>query len=183
MALDNAATLVVDSGNFLTGATGAEFPTDPKAPGAPWTVIGHTSLEDIIAFESEGGESTILGTLQNKQLRTSRTATTDSFTINVQQFDEASLKLYYGSNATKNQETGLLHVPSTPVPTIASFLAVFIDKDNVFSIYVPKAEIFRADNLELSDTESLASLPLKITPLQHNDNDWNYAVTPLGAGA
>lgn len=183
MALDATATLVVDSGNFLTAPSGSTFPTDPKAPTTPWEIVGHTSLEDIIGFESEGGETTILGTLQNKQLRTSRTATTDSFTINVQQFDEASLKLYYGANATKDATTGLLQVPANPQATVCAFLAVFIDKDNVFAIYIPKCEIIRADNLELADTESLASLPLKITPLQNGTNDWNYAVTPLGTAA
>lgn len=179
MALNNNATLVIGAGNFFTAVTGTAKPTDLASPEVAWTNIGHTSLEDIISFDSEGGEATVLGTLQAPSLRTKYSKRTESFNINLQQFDEAGLKLYYGSNASV--VAGMLQVPVNPEPTVSAFLAVFIDKSNKFGIYVPKAEIFRGDNLEISDTESLASLPLKITPLIHSTNNWTYAITALAA--
>lgn len=179
MPLINEATLVVGAGNFFTGPVGTAKPVDLTAPASPWANIGHTSLEDILGFESEGGEATILGTLQNASLRTSYSKRTDTLALNLQQFDEAALKLYFGSNATTVD--GMVRVPANPTPTITAFLAVFIDQDNAFAIHIPKAEIFRGDNLEISDTESLASLPLRITPMQVEGNDWLYEITALTA--
>jgi hypothetical protein len=56
-----------------------------------------------------------------------------------------------------------------------------VDGDNVFAFYAPKAEIYRADDLSLADTESLAGLPLGVKPMAYGNNAWTYAVTPLGA--
>jgi len=39
----------------------------------------------------------------------------------------------------------------------------------------------RGDSPSFDDTENLAGLPLKITPLQFEDNDWTMEVTPLSA--
>lgn len=180
MATNDAATLVIGAGNFYTAPVGTAMPSDlSAAPSAPWENVGHTSLEDIFSTESEGGEATILGTLQNKSLRTKYSTRTEKFTITLQQFDEAGLKLYYGSNASV-AVGGELEIPNDPTPTQAAFLAVFVDGSNHFGIWVPKAEIYRADDLALSDTESLAGLPIGITPLQYQTNDFNFAVTPLG---
>lgn len=179
MALNDAATLVIGAGNYFTAPTGTAMPADLTAPGAAWTNVGHTSLEDIFAIASEGGEATVLGTLQNKSLRTKYSARTEKMTFTVQQFDEDSLKLYYGSNAPTLPD-GTLGVPTEPVPTTCAFLVIFIDGANEFAFYVPKAEIYRADDVSLSDTESLAGLPLGVTPLQYQTNNWTYAVTPLG---
>lgn len=180
MAIDNKATLVVGAGNYFKGTVGAALPADLRAVSTPWENIGHTSIEDILSSESEGGEPTVLGTLQNPSLRTTYSARTESFGLVLQQWDEAGLKLYYGSNAVTNPDTGLLQVPSNPVPTECAFLAVFLDGETEFALYAPRAEIFRGDNFEISDTESFASLPLSVRPLQHETNNWTYAVTPLG---
>ena len=179
MALNDAATLVINTGNYLTAEVGTALPADVTNPGVAWTNVGHTSLEDIFAITSEGGEATVLGTLQAKALRTTYSPRVESMQITLQQFDTAGLKLYFGSNATTLAD-GSLAPSMNPVPTQKAFLAVFIDGENHFAFYAPKAEIFRADDMSLSDTESLAGLPLSITPMIHGTNDWAYAVTPLG---
>lgn len=178
MALDNNAVLVVGAGNYFTADVGTAIPNDLKAPTTPWANVGHTSLSDILSITSEGGEPTVLGTLQNKTLRTTYSARTESLAFTLQQFDTASLKLYYGSNAVVNADK-TVGVPSNPEPTVTAFLAVFFDGSRAFAFYAPKAEIFRGDDLTISDTESIAGLPLRVTPLQHNTNTWTYAVTPL----
>jgi hypothetical protein len=182
MAITNAATLVVGAGNYFTApyvqATPASLPADLSAVSAPWVNVGHTSLEDVFSMTSEGGEPTVLGTLQNKSLRTSYSARQETINFTLQQFDEEGLKLYYGANATAGA-SGEIQGPSNPTPTVCSFLAVFTDGANQFAFYAPKAEIFRADDLSISDTESLAGLPLAVKPLNHATNQWAYAVTPL----
>lgn len=178
MALNDAATLVIGAGNYFTAPVGEALPLDLTAVGTPWENVGHTSLEDIFGLSSEGGEETTLGTLQNKTLRTKYSARTEKFTFTLQQFDEAGLKLYYGSNMVVNGD-GTLGVPADPTPTVAAFLCVFVDGTNEFGFYAPKAELFRADDMSLSDTESLAGLPIGVKPLVHGGNAFTYAVTPL----
>jgi hypothetical protein len=181
MPRNDAATLVVSTGVLYKATTGTEFPDNLDAPGVAWDEIGHTSLEDILSIASEGGEPTTLGTLQNKNLRVVYADRTETFSLNLQQWDETGLRLYYGTNMVDVESDGsLLGVPSNPEPTECAFLAVFKDGTGTFAIYAPKVTIFRGEDVDLSDTESLASLPLAITPLQHSTNQWTYAVTPLG---
>lgn len=179
MALNDNATLVVGAGNFFRAPVGTARPADLTAIDAPWENIGHTSLEDIFGVTSEGGDATTLGTLQAKTLRTTYAPRTESFTFTVMQFDRRSLRLYYGANAPLLPD-GSLGVPSSPVPTESAFLAVFIDGENRFAFYAPKAEIFRAEDMAISDAESLAGLPLSVKPVAHGGNVWAYTVTPIG---
>lgn len=179
MALNDNATLVIGSGNYFSAPVGTPMAADLGAISTPWDSLGHTSLEDIMSIESEGGDKTVLGTLQKQSLRSSFSPRTDSFTILLQQFDTEALRLYYGGNAP-TVEGGLVANSRNATPIERAFLAVFVDGNNTFAVYAPKASFFRGDNLEFADTESLASLPLTVTPLYHDDNDWDYAVTPLG---
>ncbi|WP_406409655.1 hypothetical protein OG923_12635 [Streptomyces halstedii] len=182
MALNDAATLVIGSGNYLTAPTGTAMPDDLLTPLSPWEAVGHTSLEEIFSITSEGGEATTIGSLQNKSLRTKYSARTESMTLTLQQFDVPGLKLYYGSNAPVLPD-GSVGVPSDPIPTSAAFLAVFVDGENHFAFYAPKAEIYRGDDVSFGDTESLAGLPLSVKPMPHGANKWSYAITPLGGVA
>jgi hypothetical protein len=177
----DAATLVISTGVYYKAPVGTALPADLSSVTTPWDEIGHTSLEEILGIASEGGEATTLGTLQNKQLRVVRADRTETFTINLQQWDESGLKLYYGSNMVDVELDGsLLGVPTNPTATQCAFLAVFKDGSNIFAVYAPKVEILRGDDVDLSDTESLSSLPLAITPLQYQTNEWTYGVTPMG---
>lgn len=179
MALNDDATLVINTGNYLTAPTGTAMPADLTAPGILWDNVGHTSLEEILGLSSEGGEATVLGTLQNKSLRTKYSSRTEAMAFTLQQFDVAGLKLFFGANAPVLAD-GSVGVPVDPEPTICAFLAIFIDGENVFAFYAPKAEIYRGDDMSLSDTESLAGLPLSVKPMVFGTNTWTYAVTPLG---
>ena len=181
MALKDNAVLIPGSGNFYTAAVDTAFPslTPPITIPAAWTNVGHTSLSDIMSMTSEGGEATNIGTLQNKTLRTKYATRTETIGISIHQFDTPSLKLYYGSNAP-TLANGLIGVPTDPIPTTCAFAAIFLDGENYFGIYVPRAEIFRSEDLSISDTESLATLPLNVKCLQSGTNAYTYAITPLG---
>jgi hypothetical protein len=177
--LNDNATLVVGAGNYFTAPVGTDLPENLLSPDVAWSNVGHTSLEDILSITSEGGEATVIGTLQNKSLRTKYSARTETIAISIHQFDTAGLKLFFGSNAP-TLPNGLVGVPTDPVPTSCAFLAVYVDAENVFAIWAPKVEIYRADDLSVADAESLAALPLGVKPLQHNTNTYTYALTPLG---
>ncbi|MFE3589405.1 hypothetical protein ACFXOY_18010 [Streptomyces niveus] len=177
--LNDAATLVIGSGNYLTAPLGTDIPADLLTPLSPWEAVGHTSLEDIFSIASEGGEATVIGSLQNKSLRTKYSARTETMALVLQQFDKAGLRLYYGSNAPE-LPSGLIGVPDDPIPTTCAFLAVFVDGENHFGFYAPKAEIYRGDDLSFGDTETLAGMPLGVKPMVYGANRWTYAITPLG---
>lgn len=179
MALNDAAVLAVNSGNYFTAPVGTAVPEDLTSVGGDWENVGHTSLEDILAIESEGGEATVLGTLQNSQLRQRISDRTDTIQIVLNQFDTDALKLYHGSNA-EVLDNGMVAVPAKPVPTECAFLAVYVDGSNIFALWVPKASVLRADNMEIEDTEGFVGLPIGVTPLIHASNTFTYAVTPLG---
>jgi hypothetical protein len=184
VALIDDATLVIGAGNyFIADTPGAALPVDLTAPAAPWENVGHPSLEDIFALSSEGGEATVIGTLQKRSLRTIYSDRVETLTFTLQQFDEASLKLFLGSNAPTVVDGShtLIGNPMTPTPAVKAFLAVFIDGANVFAFYAPRAEIYRADDLAASDTENFVGLPLAVTPLQQGTNPYTYAITPLAA--
>lgn len=182
MALDDTKTLVIGAGNYFTADQGTAAPADFLAPGVDWENVGHTSIEDILSLASEGGEATILKTLQNGSLRTKYSKRSETLGFVLQQFDEDSVKLYWGSNMVDDADD-MLGVPDNPDPTVKAFLAVFVDGSNHFAFYAPKAEIFRNDDLSLSDTESLAGLPIGVKPLKDGSNTWTYKITPLGGTA
>jgi len=164
MALKDNSTLKPNTGRFYTAPVGTALPADLRNPGAEWEDIGHTSLEDIVAISSEGGETSTLGSLQNKTLRNSTTPRVESFGLNLHQFDETALQLYYGSNAKVNGN--YVEVPDEPVATERAWLGVLYDGNNDAGFYAAKASIFRSDDVAISDTESLAQLPLSVTPLK-----------------
>lgn len=183
MALTDSATLNIGTGHLYLAPVSTVAPTDFRQPEVAWKEIGHTSLDDIFTVSSEGGDSTVLGTLQSPSLRTTVASRTESFGFNLAQWDEASLKLYFGSNAaveSTGPAAGLLGVPSKPAPTTNAFLAVYYDGDVDFVIYAQKAEISRGDDFSLSDTTSLALLPIKVTPLSVAGAA-PYHVKPLGS--
>lgn len=176
MALDNTAVLKVGTGHFYTAPVGTAIPADLRNPGGTWTEVGHTSVQDILSASSEGGETTTLRSLQNKTLRQSVAPRTEAFIMNLLQFDTAGLKLYYGSNAAL--VGGHVRVPSNPVPTEVAWLVVFYDGQSTAGIYAPKVSIIRSDDLAVADTENLAQLSLKVTPLNYGANDWPFEWIP-----
>ena len=172
MAIDNTAVLKVGTGHFYTAPVGTAIATDLRNPASPWTEVGHTSIQDILAGSSEGGDTTTLRSLQNKTLRQTIAARTEAFVMKLLQFDHPGLLLYYGSNAAI--VAGNVRVPSNPVPTEVAWMVVFYDGQSTAGIYAPRVSIFRADDLTVADTENLAQLSLKVTPLNYGSNDWPF---------
>lgn len=179
MPLIDSGTLIVNKGNYFTAPVGTEIPLDLMSPEVDWDNIGHTDIEQVIEFTSEGGETTVRGTLQNPNLRTQTSARSETLGVNLQQFTIDAMKLYYGKNAVDVDGGRFLGVPTNPQATEVAFLAVFVDGTTAFAVYAPKVSILRGDDPEIDDTENFATLPLQITPLNHGTNDWAYAVTPV----
>lgn len=181
MAINDNSTLVVKSGRFYTAPIGTPAPTDVSKITEPWEEMGHTSLEDILSWATEGGETTTLGSLQSPSLRTSASARVESFTTTLLQWDAATLPFYFGSDlALISGSQIFMGVKSRPTPIKKAFLVVFEDGENRFAVYAPAAEIARGDDLSIDSTEDLAGLPIQITLQNYQGNDWAFAITPIG---
>lgn len=169
MSTNDAATLKVGGARFYTAVVGTARPTTVatlKAPPVAWTEVGNTTLDNILNLTSEGGAVTTLSSLQNKSLRQSIEPRIESLGLNLLEWTADSLKLYYGSNAVVAAD-GAVEVPSEPVPTEKAFLAVLEDGENVGGFYAAKSSVFRSDDIAIQDTNSLASLPIKVTALNN----------------
>src|SRR5690606_36311693 len=119
MRLIDGGTVVPNAGNcciFRNPITIVALPADLAASAAITLAggdnIGHTDIDSVIEFASEGGEITVLGTLQNPNLRTRVAPRSENFTINLQQFTEDALKLYYGDNMESLDGGRFLGVPT-----------------------------------------------------------------------
>lgn len=183
MALFDDATLVVSGGNYYTAPSGTAAPASlATVPASPWVNFGHTDLEEVIAFATEGGEATSLGTLQKRTLRTSYSNRIDTLTLNLQQWDEDSLKRYFGSNMAELEVgSSWLTVPDAPEITTEAFLGIITDGTKRFGVYAPHAEFYRGDDIEMG-VDDFAGLPIQIKPLNYLTNDYKLAIFPL-AGA
>lgn len=187
MAINDDGTLVVKTGRFYVAPVGTAVPTAldrSTLTGDGWEEMGHTSLEDILSWATEGGETTTLGSLQSPSLRQTTSARTESFTTTLLQWDAKTLPFYFGGNMELIPGSDIfLGVKSAPTPVKRAFLVVFEDGQNRFPVYAPAASITRGDDLAIDSTEDLAGLPIQISLLNHEGNDWAFAVAPIGGVA
>ena len=184
MAINDTSTLVVKTGRFYVNEVGTAAPTALDRASlltAGWEELGHTSLEDILSWATEGGETTTLGSLQSPSLRQTTSARTESFTTTLLQWDAATLPFYFGGNMELIEGSDIfMGVKSAPESIRRAFLVVFEDGQNRFPVYAPAASIGRGDDLAIDSTEDLAGLPIQISLLNHEGNDWAFAVAPIG---
>lgn len=171
--MDSNAVLQISTARFYRAPVGTPRPTTIeglKDPDEVWTSLGHTSFDNILGLESEGGEVRTLPTLQSPAVKQTVSPRTDAFLLNLMEWTQQSLLLYYGANS-RISEDGAISVPANPVPTEGAFLAVLYDGDNIAGFYAARASFFRGSDATISSTEELAALPLKITALSYGDND------------
>lgn len=171
MALNDDAVLLPGTGHVLTATVGAtkpaladltSFAADTTDLPTGFTDLGHTSIDDIITFGQDGGDSEVKGSWQNPSLREVVTAqAVDFFTIpSLQVLDNEVLTLYYGggSIAVANE----FQLPDSPVPQEKAVAVIFLDGVIPVCFYVPKASIRRDDAIDAS-TDDFMSLPLRFT--------------------
>lgn len=165
MALNQDAVLKLSRADFYVAPVDTPAPKDLSIePTSPWVHTGHTSIEDILAATTDGGESTTLGSIQAASLRQSTTAAIRSFTVNHLQWDTETLKLYYGDNAIV-QSDGSVDVPETPIPSEKAWLARLQDGNTYGGFYAKRASIIGDGDISISDSDSLAQIPVKYTPM------------------
>lgn len=132
-----------------------------------WVPVGHTSRDDLPEFGSDGGDSEVRGSWQNSALRQTITeVAVDYVTLNLLQFDNDTLALYYGAaNSMVNGERRFRVTTSATGTVEKALLVVIVDGDASVGFYAPKASFKREDAISLA-TDDFGALPVRATFLQ-----------------
>ncbi|WP_066901057.1 hypothetical protein [Mycolicibacterium houstonense] len=197
MAQNDDAVLLAAVGYVYTAPVGTPAPTpaqlktlNPENPAswpvANWESTGHTSEEDLPEFGFDGGDTEVRGSWQKKKLREITTEEIADFvTVNLNQFDETGLSLYYGAN--QSATPGVFGVRSGQVTNERAFLIIIVDGDDRLGFHSHKASLRREDAISLA-TDEFGALPVRATFLDHEDEllytwineDWfNVSATPV----
>lgn len=183
MAFNSDAVLKLTRADFYWARTGTAKPENIfEEPASPWENIGHSSIEDILTVSTEGGESTQLGSIQNPSLRTSVSAAVRSFSVNFLQWDAATLKLYYGANAEIAGD-GSVKVPEQPEPSEGAWFVILHDGARRGGLYAAKCSAIGDGDFSISDTDSLAQLPVRFTPQAQSGQKHAFEMIPPKAAA
>lgn len=150
--------------------TGGTSPTmTPSTTGAPWgwSMLGHTSRDDLPEFGFDGGDTETKGTWQNSAVKQVITnPTVDSVTFKLHQFDEQGLALYYGA-ANASVTVGEFAVADAAVSGVEkAILIVIVDGTAKIAFHAQRSSIQRDDSVSIA-VDEFAALPLKATFLKN----------------
>lgn len=177
MALTDGAVLVPGIGHIFTGTVGSAtkwalsdltaFAANTATVPSGWVNLGHTSIDNVLVFGQDGGDTTVKGSWQNASLRTVITSQTiDSFVVkSLQVMDNTILTLYYGGGdvATANE----FHWPDSPAAQNKAVTVVMLDGSTPIALWCPQASILRADAADIA-SDDFMDFPLKFTILKHS---------------
>jgi hypothetical protein len=181
MATNDSAVLTAGAGWVFLADANTVSPGDdlvdppagpfvPSALPAAWVPVGHTSRDDLPEFGSDGGDTEVRGSWQNASLRQVITETAvDYVTINLLQFDNDTLELYYGVENPLTNGERRFRVATTPTGTVEKALLIVIVDGNVsVGLYAPRVSFTRDDAISLA-VDDFGTLPVRATFLQGTD--------------
>ena len=169
MALTDTAVFTASRGYIFTAPINTAAPTpalvEAFVPGgsfASYENLGHTAIDQLPEFGFDGGGTEVRGTWQNESLREVVTEPVADFvTFNAHQFDEATLRLYYGVTSPGATE-GSFEVTAVGSPIEQALLIVIVDGTTNVGFHAGRSSIRREDAISL-DTDNFAFLPLRAT--------------------
>jgi len=151
--------------------TPAQLKTINLKNPASWTVqgwesVGHTSRGTLPEFGFEGGESEVKGSWQKKKIREiTPEDPIDYVTVVLHQFDEKSLGLYYGPNASSTPGVFGVKLGQTNEKAL---LIVIEDGDLRLGHHAHLTSVKRDEAIELP-IDDLAALPVRFTYLDYQE--------------
>lgn len=160
--------LSADDTDLVGASASAEF-TVTTAPNG-WQNIGHTSRDEMPEFGFDGGDSEVKGSWQNPSLREVVTeAAADYLILNLNQFDEGGLTLYYGPKSA-NSTPGVFGVEGSARTYERAFLVIIVDGDFRLGFTAPKSNVKRDDAISLP-VDDFGYMPIKATFLKMGNRD------------
>lgn len=146
-----------------------------------YTHVGYTSSEAALEQESEGGDASYDGPLQNTSLFTTIENQVDSFVFKVWEWSAPNLRLAFGKNAVE-LPGGAIGRHRFPQPLTGTWLVIFVTVEGYTYFYAPQADfIGTTDFGAVGGQNSYADLPIRVTPKFAEGHDASYYVLPLDA--
>lgn len=180
MALDDNSLFTAAVGYVFTSEIGVGVkPTPPEITafdpavglGVGWVDLGHTSREDLPEFGFEGGDTETRGTWRSAALREVITeAAVDYVIINLHQFDEEGLSLYYGVDNASAVQGEFAVADAATSTTDRSVCIVMVDGDIKIAFYARKSGIRREGAITMA-VDDFSVLPLRATFLKDGVNN------------
>lgn len=159
MGFNAAATIIPGKGTVLVADPDKAPPVDyltlnpndtaaltTAAPG--WSVLGHTSRENMVAMSKEGGEATQSGSWWDEALVSNYAATNWSVGVNSLQVDGLTLGLAFGGG-TLDAAKGSYAVRDIR-PTAKSLYILIVGGTSRMGIYIPNTTVSIGDAPELA---------------------------------
>lgn len=128
-----------------------------------WRHAGHTDLDDDFNADEDGGDSDTRGTRQVPNLRERVEAVTEYIEINLVQFDDQSLTLYYGGGTPGD---GTFDSTDSPGGVEYATFIVYVDgATRRVAEYHPKTSIRRNGPIN-READGFLKMPIRLTPLK-----------------
>lgn len=162
MALSDGEVVIPGTGHVYFAPVGTPKPASLTAPGGPWDEIGHTSSENGMTITRDGGDSEVLASWQNPNLRERRDPVVFALTLNLLQISNETLSLYFGGGDTSVD--GVFGVNAVPVAQERALFMRIVDGANEWPLYIPKVSLSSEDDIEV-DTEAFLEFPVRATVL------------------
>ena len=152
----------------LTGGTTPSVKVEATDGGTAlgWEPIGHTGQDDLPEFGYDGGDTETKGSWQKKTLKEIVSeAPVDYVTVKALQFDEKTMELYYGKNASKTK--GVFAIDDAGQSGVErAVMIVIVDGPFKIAFTAAKASVRRDESISLS-TEDFSVLPIRATFVKH----------------
>lgn len=168
MPLDAGKTIIPFRGNVLTAPVDtpsfdiSSFVIGDDKTYPDWLTTGHTSRENSVALEKDGGDAEQKGSWEDEGLDAVYEPTAWSATVNALQMDKPTFELAFPGGewdeATQSYDVGNIGTVERAV------MVVFAPGDKRAGFYMPRGQITLGDAPEL-DVEEFFELQLRIQAL------------------
>lgn len=181
MTADATALVVPGHGTVFKAPANTEMPAGGLAAFSllgtvptGWISLGHTSTDNTVAFSTDGGDATKLGTWLQDGVRTVYAATDWSLGVNTLQVDKDNLDLAY--NGAFDDDGGYI-VPGSNSGLDTALFVLCQDGTGQLGFYIPNTSTKLGDAPSI-DTEKFFETPLTAA-INAADPD---AIPPLADG-
>lgn len=135
-----------------------------------WKPIGHMSSETGLKIAKTGGELSTKSTLQVEKFRVKSTSIEWSAEGALVQFDEDSIKRFFGINATVDAN-GYVNAPTAPKPEELALLMIARDADMALVMGGRKVAVVGNGDFTPTNKDGFIEMPLKFTFLQDSEGN------------
>lgn len=161
MAGMNAAAVIIPGRGAVFSADSGTTPPayltmTPAAPGTGWTCLGHTSKDNSVALNKDGGDATSYDSWWQAALAVTYDPNKWSVNVNPLQMEVGVLDLAF--NGSLDEDNGYI-VPSSIVAVEKALFVLAMQGTNRMGLYLPKVSITLGDAPSFDPTK-LFEIPL-----------------------